>query len=139
MSESTDLLKPGDNFGEYKVVKLLGRGGMGAVYLVRHLSGTLLAAKIMYPDQVKAHPEFVERFLREGEFAMKIRHPNLIAVYDIGQDPDTGYYYLLMDYVPGGDVRQRLDAHGAMPIAEAVHIVEQVASAVTPGSSRKTR
>ncbi len=125
-----DLLTPGQPFGVYTVVRRLGKGGMGMVYLLQHPTDGCFAVKIVNPAALKKDPEFVARFAREGAFAMKIRHPNLIAVYDMGQDPDTGYYYLIMDYLPGGDVRQKLNTMGRFPIDEAVRIVAQVANAL---------
>lgn len=129
-AETPDLLNPGQSFGVYTVVRRLGKGGMGMVYLLEHPTDGLFAVKIIHPEALKKDPEFVVRFAREGAFAMKIRHPNLIAVYDMGQDPDTGYYYLIMDYLPGGDVRQKLNELGRFPIDEAVRIVAQVANAL---------
>lgn len=124
-----ELLKPGQRFGDYTVVRRLGKGGMGVVYLVEHPTDGQFAVKIVDPKAANDNG-FVRRFAHEGAFAMKIRHPNLIAVYDMGQDPETGYYYLVMDYMPGGDVFQRLKERGRFPIDEAVLIVEQVANAL---------
>ena len=124
------LLEPGDMFGDYTVEKLLGKGGMGAVYLVRAPDGARYAVKLMFPEIADKNRNFRTRFAREAEFAMKIRHKNLISVYDVGQDPDTGYCYIIMDYVPGGSVKERLAAKGAFPIAEAVSIVAQISLAL---------
>ena len=124
------LLEPGDMFGDYIVEKLLGKGGMGAVYLVRAPGGERYAVKVMFPDMVKKGSDYRKRFAREAEFAMKIRHRNLISVYDVGEDPETGLCYIIMDYVPGGSVADRLAANGALPMAEAVSIAAQVALAL---------
>ena len=102
-------LEPGDMFGDYVVEKLLGKGGMGAVYLVRAPGGELYAVKVMSPEMVKKGSDYRKRFAREAEFAMKIRHKNLISVYDVGEDPETGLCYIIMDYVPGGSVADRLE------------------------------
>ena len=124
------LLEPGDMFGDYTVEKLLGKGGMGAVYLVRAPDGERYAVKLMFPEIASKNPDFRKRFAREAEFAMKIKHKNLISVYDVGEDPETGYCYIIMDYVPGGSVKDRLAANGALPIAEAVSIAAQIALAL---------
>ncbi len=124
------LLEPGDMFGDYTVEKLLGKGGMGAVYLVRAPDGEKYAVKLMFPEIASKNPDFRKRFAREAEFAMKIKHKNLISVYDVGEDPDTGYCYIIMDYVPGGSVKDRLAAKGALPIAEAISITAQIALAL---------
>lgn len=123
-----NLLKPGGTFGDYTVVKLLGAGGMGAVYLIRgDASGREFAVKILDPEMEKSDPEFKQRFIFEAELAMSIRHENLIEVFDVGRDPETGYAYILMEYVPGGTVRDRLTKWGALSVEEAGDIVSRVA------------
>ena len=123
-------LEPGDMFGDYTVEKLLGKGGMGAVYLVRAPGGERYAVKVMSPEMVKKGSDYRKRFAREAEFAMNIRHKNLISVYDVGEDPETGLCYIIMDYVPGGSVADRLEQGGPLPMAEAVSIAAQVALAL---------
>jgi len=124
------LLKPGDTFGDYTVERLLGKGGMGAVYLICAPGGECYAAKVMFPDMVKKGTVYRKRLAREAEFAMHIHHKNLITVYDVGEDPDTGLCYIIMDYVPGGSVADRLEKYGPFPMAEAVSVVAQVALAL---------
>ena len=124
------LLEPGEMFGDYTVEKLLGKGGMGAVYLVRAPGGERYAVKLMSPEMVKKGSDYRKRFAREAEFAMNIRHKNLISVYDVGEDPETGLCYIIMDYVPGGSVADRLERNGPLPMAEAVSIAAQVALAL---------
>lgn len=126
-----NLLKPGGKFGDYTVVRLLGAGGMGAVYLIRgDSSGNEFAVKILDPEMEKSDPEFKQRFIFEAELAMSIRHENLIEVFDVGRDPETGYGYILMEYVPGGTVRDRLTKWGALSVEEASDIVSRVARAL---------
>ncbi len=125
------MLEPGDMFSGYVVEKLLGKGGMGAVYLVRAPDGEQYAVKVMFPDMADKHPDFRKRFLREGEFARGIRHPNLIAVYKVGVDPATQLHYIVMEYAPGGSVRDRLEKTGRFEIGEAVEIIRQVAYGLT--------
>ena len=104
-----DVFLPGESFHGYAVERLLGKGGLGAVYLVRHeMLDTLYALKVLYPDVAQANPNYIRRFLREAKLATRIRHPNLVAVHDCGFDSVKGVYYLVMDYVSGGDLRQAL-------------------------------
>ena len=124
----TRLLEEGDHFGDYTVVKLLGKGGMGAVYLMQGTSGSQYAVKIMFPEKV-SH-EMRRRFAKEAEFAIKIRHRNLVSVYDVGEDPETGLCYMIMDYVSGGTLSDRLKEKGRFSIQEAVPIVSQIAAAL---------
>ncbi|MCQ2397456.1 MAG: protein kinase, partial [Lentisphaeria bacterium] len=122
------LLRPGDEFEKYTVERELGHGGMGAVYLVRHkVLGVEFALKVLYPEVAKRDRQFVERFIREARLAGGIRHQNLIAVYDAGLNEPSGMYYLVMDYVAGGSVRERLKKDGYVDMVEAISIVRQVA------------
>ena len=121
------LLEPGEMFGDYTVEKLLGRGGMGEVYLVRASDGAYYALKLMFPDIAERSPDFRKRFLREGEFARDIRHPNLLSVYEVGFDAATNLNYIVMEYASGGSVRDRLEKEGRFAIAEAVEITRQIA------------
>ena len=129
--EKPDMFQPGENFRGYVVERLLGKGGLGAVYLVRHeMLDTLYALKTLYPDVATANPSYIKRFLREAKLATRIRHPNLVAVHDCGFDPVKGVYYLVMDYVVGGDLRQALAFAGKFEPERAVRIAAQVASAL---------
>ena len=126
-----DRLKPGAVFEKYTVEKQLGQGGMGSVYLVRHnVLDSLFALKILSSDVASKNKQFVDRFIREAKLACKIRHPNLIAVHDAGQNPQNGLYYIVMDYVPGGSVRDRLKKTRRMPPDQALRIITQVADAL---------
>ena len=121
-------LRPGDRFGDFQIDGLLGRGGMGAVYLAHSPDGSPFAIKIMYPG--KMTHDLRVRFAREAEFAMNIRHENLISVYDVGEDPDTGLCYIIMDYIDGGSLADLIREKGRLPVEEAVGIAVHVASAL---------
>ena len=120
------MLNPGDRFGDYTVVRLLGKGGMGAVYLLENANGAQVAAKILDPASAGDH-ETRRRFVREAELALGVKHLNLVETYDVGEDPDTGLCYILMEYVPGGSLADRL-RKGPLSINEAISIVYQIAS-----------
>ena len=125
------LLSPGDEFEKYVIERELGHGGMGAVYLVRHrILDTEYALKVLYPEVATRDKQYVERFIREGRLAGQIRHKNLIAVYDAGQCEKNGMYYLVMDFVGGGSVRDRLKKEHYVDMLDAISIVRQVASAL---------
>lgn len=121
------LLKPGMMFGDFRVVRLVGRGGMSEVWLLevesRH---DLIAVKLL--DTEKAN-DFVlrKRFLSEAKLAMEIDHPNVVKVYDIGEDPITRLCYILMEYVAGGTLADRIARDGRIPFAEAVALVRDLA------------
>ena len=120
------MLNPGDRFGDYTVVRLLGRGGKGSVFLLETAEGVQVAAKILDPETAGDH-ESRKRFVREAELALNVRHPNLVKVYDIGEDPDSGLCYLLMEYVSGGTLADQL-RKGPYSISGAVRVVSQIAS-----------
>ena len=124
----TEPLKAGDHFGDYVVERLLGKGGMGAVYLVRAPDGSHFAVKVMFSGRM-SH-DLRRRFAREAEFSMKIHHKNLISVYDVGEDPETGLCYIIMDYMPGGTLADRIKDLGKVPVDEAVKVIMQIAAAL---------
>ncbi len=123
------LLGGGDCIGGYTIERLLGKGGMGAVYLVHASDGRRYALKVMRPDDGDARG-FRARFAREAEFAMNIRHRNLVAVHASGEDEKTGYCYLVMDYMPGGSLADRLAKKRALSVDEAILIVSRIADAL---------
>lgn len=125
------LLHPGDVFEKYTVEQELGHGGMGAVYLVRHRDlNKNFALKVLYPGVAQRDQQFVDRFIREAQLAGRIRHPNLIAVYDAGLNESNGMYYLVMDYVSGGSVRSKLRKQVHLSVLESLGIVRQVGHAL---------
>ncbi len=131
VSAKPDIFRHGDKFHGYVVERLLGKGGLGAVYLVRHeMLDAYYALKVLYPAIANKNPIFVKRFVREGRIASRVRHRNLVAVHDIGHDVVRDVYYMVMDYVTGGNLRQRLAMGGAMPPQEAVAVLGQIAAAL---------
>lgn len=130
-----DILKSGDKFRSYIVVRPLGKGGLGGVYLVKHeLLDICYALKVLSPQVAEENPQYVKRFVREAKIATMIRHPNLVAVHDVGFDEGTGIYFLVMDYVQGSSLRLAIAMGGAMPHKEAVRIAAEVASALVAGA-----
>ena len=135
--EARGLLEPGGRFGDFRVVKELGRGAMGVVYLVESEgTGGRFAAKILFPEaEIRDHRDAVGRFLREAEIAMAIVHPNLVHVHAVGRDPETRLGYMIMDYLPGGSLHERLvnrivRKKGPFPVRESVSLVRQIAAAL---------
>jgi len=112
----------------YRVDKLVGEGGMGTVYLAEHmLMRKRVAIKVLHPEMTRL-PEVVSRFEREAMAAANIEHPNVAAATDFGKLPN-GAFYLVLEYVEGTSLRQAI-AQGPMETSRAVHIAEQVASAL---------
>ena len=124
-------LAPGSVFEKYTILKQLGSGGMGAVYLAKHnLLDSLFALKVLHPEIAEQNSSCIHRFIREAKLACKIKHPNLIEVHDAGQNAETGIYYIVMDYVSGGSVRSRLNKIKYFSLTESLKIIEGVASAL---------
>lgn len=127
----TTLLQPGGFFGTYRIAKLLGKGGMAEVYLVEDpATNAYFAVKVLDPAVSGKDAEFMQRFVREAEFAMTVRHPNIVAVYDGGIDPETGLCYLTMEYLPGGTLRALLDEGDAISFSGATTIATDIARAL---------
>lgn len=123
--ESRDL-EPGRVIrGKYRVVRLLGHGGMGTVYLAEHiLLGQQRALKFI-SSELSQDARFLKRFRHEAQAAIKLRHPNVVEVVDLDQAED-GSPYIAMEYVEGEDLRHALAA-GAFPVERALAIARGVA------------
>ncbi|MEW6360434.1 MAG: serine/threonine-protein kinase [Planctomycetota bacterium] len=117
----------GRYFPQLEVLGLLGKGGMGAVYKARQTSLDRLVALKVLPPNVAKDPTFAERFSREAKALAKLGHPNIVMVHDFGQAGD--YYYFLMEYVDGVNLRQAIKAK-ALPPREALKIVTQICDAL---------
>jgi serine/threonine protein kinase len=113
--------------GQYKIESLLGKGGMGAVYLARHiLLGDRVAIKIL-PPEVRNNAEWLRRFRREGQAARRFRHANAVTVYDLRTAGD-GTIYMVMEYVEGHTLDAELKERGRFTAAEAFEILEPIMS-----------
>jgi hypothetical protein len=116
--------------GRYEIESLLGQGGMGAVYKARDPElDRPVAIKTVSPVLLAGEEhrrEYLERFRREARSAGRLSHPNIVSVYDIGQDGDTIYF--VMEYVPGVSLETILKENPVLPVAQAQAIAEQVAA-----------
>ncbi len=118
--------------GKYQMMRELGRGGMGAVYLATHLGTERpVAVKVIAP-QFMQRAEFVERFRREARAAGRLRHPNVVDVTDFGfaETANGQVAYLVMEYLDGCTLGEVLDEEKNLPVAWTLDILEQVCSAV---------
>ncbi|HYU98958.1 MAG TPA: protein kinase [Pyrinomonadaceae bacterium] len=113
--------------GQYQIESLLGKGGMGAVYLARHiLLGDRVAIKIL-PPEVRNNAEWLRRFRREGQAARRFRHANAVTVYDLRTAAD-GTIYMVMEYVEGHTLDAELKERGRFTAGEALEILEPIMS-----------
>jgi serine/threonine-protein kinase len=123
----TDLL-PGFVVGEYRVDKKIGEGGMGAVYSATHpLIGKRAAIKVI-SAALGTDASAVGRFVQEARSVNQIGHPNIVDVFAFGELPD-GRNYFVMEYLQGESLADRIQ-RAAMPLGEAIEILDQVADAL---------
>jgi serine/threonine-protein kinase len=119
----------------YHVLRKLGEGGMGQVYLAEHVKmGRMSAIKVMSAALIH-DADAVGRFNREAANASKISHPNIAAIYDFGETSD-GLIYLAMEFVEGESLTKLCEALGALPAPRAAEIARQVASALEAAHER---
>src|SRR5262245_43751437 len=116
----------GRTVGKARILKRLGRGGMGDVYLCQHPDyDKAVAIKILPPDLTR-NDELLQRFRREAESAARLEDPNLVEIFDVGEE--NGFHYILMAFVDGVNLQEHLDDHGKLDFREAARIAFEVAS-----------
>jgi len=113
----------------YHILKKLGAGGMGTVYLAEHVKmGRKSALKVMNPG-MNTDPDAVARFNREASNASRLSHPNICGIYDFGETPD-GMIYLAMEFIEGSALTDIIEQGGPLQPARAASIVHQTADAL---------
>jgi serine/threonine protein kinase len=116
--------------GRYRLVRVLGRGGMGIVYEAEHLvTGRHVAIKVMHPES-EIGPENVKRFMNEANAAGQVKHPNVVAVLDAGEDPDDGSLFIVLELLTGIDLATYLMRYEKLLPTEAITVVSQVLQAL---------
>jgi serine/threonine-protein kinase len=114
--------------GRYRVLEVIGRGGMGVVYRVEHLRmGKIAAMKVLHRD-LADDPEVVQRFEREAAAVSRLHHPHTVQVFDFGTA--QGALYLIMEYVRGLDLAHIIQRDGPMPWARAAPLLAQICGAL---------
>ncbi|MBE7193895.1 protein kinase [Gordonia polyisoprenivorans] len=125
----------GQEFAGYRIVRVLGAGGMGEVYLAQHPRLPRLDALKVLPANLSSDEAFRRRFTREADLAVRLDHPNVVDVYDRGEH--DGQLWITMRYVEGLDAAALLSSHpGGLPTDEVVHIVSAVADALDHAHSQ---
>lgn len=115
-------------FPQWEMLGLIGHGGMGSVFKVRQLRLNRAAAlKVIPASGVEQDPAFGERFAREGELLARLHHPNIVAVHDSGKSGE--FYYLLMEYADGVNLRQAMRTNRFTP-AQALAVVPKICEAL---------
>src|SRR5436190_9976048 len=119
--EEETTLREGARLGKYQIVRLLGAGGMGAVYEAVHTEiGKRVAVKTLAP-QVAAIPGARQRFLREAQLTSRLRHPHIVDLTDMGTEGRIAY--LVMELLAGEDLANRLDRVGPFAPRDLVDLL----------------
>jgi len=126
----------GSLLGErYKLLRLIGQGGMGAVYLAEHVViGKQIAVKVLSPDYSR-NPGDVQRFLQEARAASLIRHDHVVDIADFGRSPQ-GHAYIVMEYLEGEDLSRTLQTVGVMKWFRVSNIILQISSALAAAHAK---
>lgn len=117
MAGNPTLPEPGDIIaGKYRIEAAIGRGGMSVVYgAVHQVTGRRFAIKALLPE-ISLNPDAAKRFVREAQVSGRLQHPNVVEIFDIGQD--GGNHYMIMEWLDGECLAERIERSGALSIAE---------------------
>ncbi len=126
--EPTSAPLVGQSFGKCRLISLIGKGGMGSVYLAEHLFlKRRVAIKILSRD-LSSDPEELARFEKEAIAAARLDHENIVTIHDV--DEENGRLFIVMEYVDGEDLDLYLRRKGALPVRRATEIVREVTRAL---------
>lgn len=114
--------------GRYSIVREVGRGGMGIVYLAREVALDRLVALKLLPPDMAARPGLRERFLKEARTAARLSHPHIVPIYAV--DEVDGFVFFAMAYVEGGTLGERIRDRGPLSNADAVRLLREVSWAL---------
>jgi len=120
--------KGASTLGNYKLLKKLGQGGMGAVYKAQQISDNRLVALKVLSKELASKGDFVKRFQREARAMQKLDHPNVLGCLDVGEA--KGFHYLAMEIVDGGSVEGYLKKLGRFSVGDALHIILKTCEAM---------
>lgn len=113
----------------YEILKSIGEGGMANVYLgYDTILNRKVAIKILRGDLANDE-KFVRRFQREALSASSLSHPNIVEMYDVGED--NGMYYIIMEYIEGKTLKQLIKKRGSITLSEAIDIMLQLTDGIT--------
>ena len=116
--------------GRYKVLDMVGGGGMANVYLAHDMIlDRDVAVKVLRLDFANDE-DLIRRFRREAQSATSLVHQNIVSIYDVGEEGDS-VYYIVMEYVEGQTLKQYIQQHSPIPVSKALSIMEQLTSAIS--------
>lgn len=116
--------------GRYKILRMVGGGGMANVYLAHDMIlDRDVAVKVLRLDFANDE-EFIRRFHREAQSATSLAHPNIVSIYDVGEE-EQSIYYIVMEYVDGKTLKQYIQQNSPIPVDKALSIMSQLTSAIS--------
>jgi eukaryotic-like serine/threonine-protein kinase len=118
-------MSPVEIAGRYRLEDRLGFGGMSTVHLALDLRLERQVAVKLLAEHLADDPTFVSRFQREAQAAARLVHPNIVQVFDSGQDESTGQYFIVMEYIEGASCAEILRDDGWVEVGEAISIIDQ--------------
>ncbi len=122
--------------GEYRLLRPLGEGGMGKVWLAYQEGEARQVAIKILPSTMAGNQASLDRFYREAKNGALLNHPNIVRNIAINTDRATGHYYLVLEYVDGPSAQALLERFGKLPVGDAVHIVLDIARGLEHAHSR---
>jgi len=121
--------------GRYKILGTLGRGGMGVVYKAQDTVLDRVVAFKVLPDSLQENPQALKNFLREAKSAASLNHPNIVTVFDAGEQ--DGVYYIAMEYVDGNTLKEIVKHRGKISAGGIVHVLAQMSEALAYAHDNK--
>src|SRR5699024_1026253 len=115
----------------YEIIRTIGGGGMANVYLANDLIlNREVAIKVLRMEYAN-DPEFIERFDREAKAATSVSHPNIVNIYDVGEEKDDHILYMVMEYVDGMTLKEYIQQNSPIDVTETIAIMKQLTAAIS--------
>lgn len=114
----------------YEILELIGRGGMAYVYKAKDQKLNRFVAVKVLREEYTENEQFIKKFDRESQAAAGLTHPNIVSVYDVGVEPDSNIYYIIMEFVDGITLKQYLNEKGRLDYKEATQFIIDIANAL---------
>lgn len=125
-----DILELGVIFDEFELIRYIGGGGMGHVWLAQDGNlNRLVALKVLHTDKIE-NLEVTRRFRAEAQAVALLNHPNIVQVHAFREDPESRRMYMVMEYIPGENIRDRINESGPLPVEKTVIYALQIAHAL---------
>lgn len=112
----------------YEILALIGGGGMSLVYQAKDIYLNRIVAVKVLREQFTSDNEFVRRFRREAQAVASLSHPNIVSIYDVGQEQDI--HYLVMEYIKGKTLKELITERAPLPLPEVIDIIKQICDAL---------